>query len=184
MLATFFYANEKITRDTLADLFLKVLVSTEVELEEAYDEDSDIEAALQGLATTVEALTPARNQKTKELTGTIKGEAVEKMYRDAWVIAYVRTLKARGFPVENPIEGATGEMNPRDEKQVHEYIEAGNSPSFNPVYEGKIEMPRWLVLKAAVTMGEIEGNRTASFYKYAREHMKDDAETRDPETKP
>lgn len=189
MLASYFYAQDsKLDREDLVTSFLKLMVSrTNDDLDgEGYDEEANIEEALKGMSQVIRALFPARDKKTKELTDPLSGPDAEKAYRAAWVIAYVGTLKRKGFPVPNPLDGATGEMNPKDEKQVHAFIEDGNSPDFNdPVANGEITMPRWLINKAASVMGEIDGDRTADFYRYAREHeaKKNAEETRDPETK-
>lgn len=186
MLSTFFYANEKVDRETLTDLFLKVLVATISEPEDGYDDEADLEEGLKGLAMAIQALSPARNKKSQELTGTVQGEEAEKLFRKTWVVAYVATLSRKGFHPENPLDGATGKMNPKDEAQANAFIEAGNSPDWNnPVANGTFAMPRWLVIRAANTMGEIDADRTADFYKFAQAQQakKDADETRDPETK-
>lgn len=178
--AAFLYGMEKVERDTLVSAFLKIMVQGD----EGYDEDCEVSEALQGLATAIQAMFPARNQKTNELTGTIKGEDAEKLFFKYWVIAYVNALKLRGFHPDNPIEGETGKMNPKDEKQAIEFREQGNSPDWdNPVANGSIEAPRWLIAKAGSTVGEIDGMRAADFYKYAQERAAEKDETRDPETK-
>lgn len=180
MFSTFFYAGQKVERDDLVSAFTKLMVNGD----EDYDSECSLDIAMQGLATAIEALYPARNKQTKELTGTVKGSEAETLFFKHWLIANVKTLTARGFQPNNPL--GEGKININDEAQVNAYREAGNSPDWsNPVASGEIEMPRWLVIHAAKVQGEIDAAREADFYRYAREQeaKKGSDETRDPETK-
>jgi hypothetical protein len=185
MLASFFYTNEAVRKEEMVEAFIKLAVSKEaVEETEGYDDEADIAEGLKGLAMAICALWPTRSKKTGEIMDTLSGPEAEKLFRQVWVESYAKTLKRHGFPVPNPI--GEGEFNPKDEKQVHDFIEAGNSPDWNnPAANGEIPMPRWLLKRTAEVVGEVDGDRTADFYKYARERKaKEEAdETRDPETK-
>lgn len=163
MLGHYFYANKPLEQEEVETLFFRLMAGDDDSDAEYDPDEASVATAAKSIAALHQALWPHRD-KAGEITSVVSGAEAEDLFRKAWIHAYPKHIKSRGYPIT--IAGEPFDV--KNEKHVNAYFEQGNFCEPNIFEDGWFSMGRGLCIKAAHIFAEIDAARSAAVYDYAR----------------